>query len=101
MPDHIHILVGIKPDISISNLVRDIKTNSSKFINEQKWINGKFEWQTGFGAFSYSHSQLTNVIKYIENQEEHHKAKTFKEEYIAFLKLFNIDFKNEYIFDDV
>ena len=101
MPDHIHILVGIKPDISISNLVRDIKTNSSKFINEQKWINGKFEWQTGFGAFSYSHSQLTNVIKYIENQEEHHKAKTFKEEYIAFLKLFNIDFKNEYLFDDI
>ncbi|KAF2334679.1 IS200/IS605 family transposase [Flavobacterium ginsenosidimutans] len=101
MPDHIHILVGIKPDISISDLVQDIKTNSSKFINEQKWINGKFEWQTGFGAFSYSHSQLTNVIKYIENQEEHHKTKTFKEEYIAFLKLFNIDFKNEYVFDEV
>lgn len=101
MPDHIHILVGIKPDISLSNLIRDIKANSSKFINEKKWINGKFEWQTGFGAFSYSHSQLTNVIKYIENQEEHHKAKTFKEEYIAFLKLFDIDFKDEYIFEDV
>jgi len=101
MPDHIHILVGIKPNISISDLVRDIKTSSSKFINEQKWINGKFEWQTGFGAFSYGHSQLTPVIKYIENQEEHHKTKTFKEEYIMFLKLFNIDFKNEYIFDDV
>ncbi|QLC66904.1 IS200/IS605 family transposase [Flavobacterium sp. LPB0248] len=101
MPDHIHILVGIKPNISISDLVRDIKASSSKFINEQKWINGKFEWQTGFGAFSYGHSQLTNVIKYIENQEEHHKTKTFKEEYIAFLKLFNIDFKNEYLFDDV
>jgi len=101
MPDHIHILVGIKPNVSISDLVRDIKSSSSKFINEQKWINGKFEWQTGFGAFSYSHSQLTPVIKYIENQEEHHKTKTFKEEYIAFLKLFNIDFKNEYLFDDV
>lgn len=101
MPDHIHILVGIKPNVSISDLVRDIKTSSSKFINEQKWINGKFEWQTGFGAFSYGHSQLTPVIKYIENQEEHHKTKTFKEEYITFLKLFNIDFKNEYIFDDV
>ena len=98
MPDHIHILVGIKPNVSISDLVRDIKTSSSKFINEQKWINGKFEWQTGFGAFSYGHSQLTPVIKYIENQEEHHKTKTFKEEYITFLKLFNIDFKNEYIF---
>lgn len=101
MPDHIHILVGIKPDISLSDLVRDIKSNSSKFINGQKWINGKFEWQTGFGAFSYGHSQLANVIKYIENQEEHHKTKTFREEYIAFLKLFNIDFKNEYLFEDV
>lgn len=101
MPDHIHILVGIKPNISLSDLVRDIKSSSSKFINEQKWISGKFEWQNGFGAFSYGHSQLNNVIKYIENQEEHHKTKTFKEEYIAFLKLFNIDFKNEYLFDDV
>ncbi|ABQ03985.1 IS200/IS605 family transposase [Flavobacterium johnsoniae] len=100
MPDHIHILVGIKPNISLSDLVRDIKSSSSKFINEQKWINGKFEWQNGFGAFSYGHSQLTNVIKYIENQEEHHKTKTFKEEYIAFLKLFNIDFKDEYIFKE-
>lgn len=101
MPDHIHILVGIKPDISLSDLVRDIKSSSSKFINEQKWINGKFEWQTGFGAFSYGHSQLNNVIKYIENQEEHHKTKTFGEEYTAFLKLFNIDFRNEYLFEDV
>jgi len=100
MPDHIHILVGIKPNISLSDLVRDIKSSSSKFINEQKWINGKFEWQNGFGAFSYGHSQLTNVIKYIENQEKHHKTKTFKEEYIAFLKLFNIDFKDEYIFEE-
>nr|WP_199000156.1 IS200/IS605 family transposase [Flavobacterium sp. ASV13] len=100
MPDHIHILVGIKPDISLSDLVRDIKSSSSKFINEQKWINGKFEWQTGFGAFSYGHSQLTNIIKYIENQEEHHKTKTFKEEYIQFLQLFNVDFKNEYVFEE-
>jgi len=101
MPDHIHILVGIKPNIPLSDLVRDIKSSSSKFINEQKWINGKFEWQTGFGAFSYGHSQLTNVIKYIEDQEEHHRTKTFKEEYMAFLKLFNIDFRNEYLFEDV
>jgi len=101
MPDHIHILVGIKPDISLSDLVRDIKSSSSKFINEQKWINGKFEWQTGFGAFSYGHSQLTNVIKYIENQEEHHKTRTFIQEYKAFLKLFNIDFKNEYVFNEI
>lgn len=101
MPDHVHILIGLKPDKSISDLVRDIKANSSKFINDKKWINGKLEWQTGFGAFSYSHSQLTNVINYIHNQEEHHKTKTFKEEYIEFLKLFNVDFKNEYLFEDV
>ncbi|KAF2515496.1 IS200/IS605 family transposase [Flavobacterium zhairuonense] len=101
MSDHVHILMGMKPDKSLSDLVRDIKANSSKFINDKRWINGKFEWQGGFGAFSYSHSQLTNVIKYIENQEEHHKTKTFKEEYIEFLKLFNVDFKNEYVFDEI
>lgn len=101
MPDHIHILIGLKPDKSLSDLVRDIKANSSRFINDKKWINGKFEWQAGFGAFSYSHSQLTNVINYIQNQEEHHKKKTFKEEYIEFLTAFNVDYKNEYIFEDV
>lgn len=101
MPDHIHLLIGLKPDKSISDLVRDIKSNSSKFINDKKWINGKFEWQTGFGAFSYSHSHLTNVIHYIQRQEEHHKTKTFKEEYIEFLKLFNIEFKDEYLFSEI
>jgi REP element-mobilizing transposase RayT len=99
MPDHIHILIGLKPDKSISDLVRDIKSNSSKFINDKKWI--KFEWQTGFGAFSYNHSQLTNVINYIQRQEEHHKIKTFKEEYIDFLKLFNVEFKDEYLFLEI
>lgn len=99
--DHIHILIGLKPDKSLSDLVRDIKANSSRFINERSWINGKFEWQTGFGAFSYNHSQLTNVISYIQNQEKHHKKKTFKEEYVEFLKSFDVDYKNEYIFDDV
>ncbi|AOW08808.1 IS200/IS605 family transposase [Flavobacterium gilvum] len=101
MHDHIHILVGLKPNKALSDLVRDIKSNSSKFINEKRWINGKFEWQTGFGAFSYNHSQLTNVINYIQNQEEHHKKKTFKEEYIDFLEAFNIDYNNEYVFEDV
>jgi putative transposase len=101
MPDHIHILIGLKPNKALSDLVRDIKANSSRFINEKRWINGKFEWQTGFGAFSYNHSQLTNVINYIQNQEEHHKKKTFKEEYVEFLKAFEIDYKNEYIFDDI
>lgn len=101
IPDHIHILVGLKPTKSISDLVRDIKANSSRFINDKKWINGKFEWQTGFGAFSYSHSQLTNVINYIQNQEMHHTTKTFKEEYVGLLKSFDVEYKNEYLFDDV
>ena len=101
MPDHVHILIGLKPTVALSNLLRDIKANSSKFINGNKWIAGKFEWQQGFGAFSCSHSQLTNVITYIKNQEEHHKTKTFREEYIEFLEAYNIDFKNEYIFNDV
>ncbi len=101
MPDHIHILIGLKPTATLSNIVRDIKANSSKFINDKKWIAGKFEWQQGFGAFSYSHSQLKNVISYIQNQEEHHKTKTFREEYIEFLKLYNVDFKNEFIFENV
>jgi len=95
MPDHVHILIGLKPTAALSNIVRDIKANSSRFINDKKWIAGKFEWQQGFGAFSYSHSQLTNVINYIQNQEEHHKTRTFRQEYIEFLNLYNIEFKNE------
>jgi len=101
MPDHIHILIGLKPTIALSDLVRDIKASSSKFINTQKWIAGKFEWQHGFGAFSYSHSQLTNVINYIQNQEEHHKKRTFREEYLEFLKAYTVDFKEEFIFDEI
>jgi REP element-mobilizing transposase RayT len=101
MPDHIHILIGLRPTAALSIVVRDIKANSSKFINGKRWIAGRFEWQQGFGAFSYSHSQLTNVINYIQNQEEHHRTKTFREEYLEFLKLYNIDFKNEFIFDAV
>lgn len=100
MPDHIHILVGLKPAKALSELVRDIKANSSRFINANKWIAGKFEWQEGFGAFSYSHSQLPKVAKYIETQEEHHKIKTFREEYLEFLKLYDVDFKPEFIFDE-
>ncbi|MFD2908669.1 IS200/IS605 family transposase [Flavobacterium ardleyense] len=101
MPDHIHILIGIKPNKALSDLVRDIKANSSRFINEKGWINGKFEWQTGFGAFSYSHSSLTNVINYIKNQEEHHRAKSFNDEYVEFLKLFDVDFNKDYLFDEI
>jgi REP element-mobilizing transposase RayT len=98
-PDHIHILVGIKPNISISDLVRDIKAGSSKFINDNKWVNGKFNWQEGFGAFSYSRSQIDTVINYIANQELHHKKTSFKEEYIGFLKTYEIDYDENYLFE--
>lgn len=99
MPDHVHILIGIKPNITISDLVRDIKAGSSKFINDSKWINGKFNWQEGYGAFSYSKSHLDNVIKYILNQEEHHKKQTFKEEYLGFLEKFQIEYDERYLFE--
>jgi len=99
MPDHVHILIGLKPLIAISDLVRDIKANSSKFINDNKWIRGKFNWQEGFGVFSYSRSQIDNVISYILNQEEHHKKRTFKEEYLDLLKKFEIEYDEKYLFE--
>ena len=99
MPDHVHILLGVKPTIAVSDLVRDIKANSSRFINEKKWVAGKFEWQNGFGAFTYGHSQLGTIISYIDNQEEHHKKKTFKDEYIDFLKKFNVAYDGQFLFD--
>jgi hypothetical protein len=83
----------------ISDLVRDIKNNSSNFINEQNWLKGKFSWQEGYGVFSYAHSQIENVYQYIANQEEHHKKKTFKEEYIEFLKKFEVEYNEQYLFD--
>jgi len=99
MPDHVHILVSMSPVISISDLVRDIKAGSSKFINEKIWMNGKFNWQEGYGAFSYSKSSVDSVIKYILNQEEHHKNKTFKEEYFDFLQKFEIEYDPKYVFE--
>jgi putative transposase len=99
MPDHLHLLVGIKPNISISDLVRDIKAGSSKFISDHNWVNGKFCWQEGFGAFSYSKSQIDNVIHYITNQEQHHKKRTFKEEYIELLRKFEIEYDEKYLFE--
>ena len=99
MPDHTHLLIGLKPSISISDLVRDIKAGSSKFINDNRLVKGKFNWQEGFGAFSYSKSQINYVINYIQNQEKHHKKKTFKEEYIDFLKKFEINYDEKYLFE--
>lgn len=98
MPDHIHAFIGLKPSMRISDLVRDIKNNSSKFINQQGYVNGKFSWQEGFGVFSYSHSHIERVYNYILNQEEHHKRKTFKSEYLEMLKKFEIEFREEYVF---
>lgn len=100
MPNHIHILVGTKPNCNLSDLVRDIKANASKWINEKKFVNGKFEWQTGFGAFTIGQSQIPKILNYIKAQEEHHKKKSFKEEYIDFLNAYQIDYKNEYLFTD-
>jgi REP element-mobilizing transposase RayT len=100
MPDHLHLLIGLKPDINLSDLVREIKSNSSKWINENRMLPGKFEWQIGFGAFTVGQSQIQSVVNYIRGQEKHHLKKTFKMEYIEFLNAYQIDFKPEYIFDD-
>ncbi|MDR9375064.1 MAG: IS200/IS605 family transposase [Schleiferiaceae bacterium] len=97
--DHVHAFVGIKPGICISDLIRDVKNNSANFINEKRLVKGKFAWQEGYGAFSYSHSQLSNVYQYIANQEEHHLHKTFREEYLSFLQKFEIDYQEKYLFN--
>ncbi|OYU67606.1 MAG: transposase [Cytophagaceae bacterium BCCC1] len=99
MPDHIHIFIGMKPSCSLSDLVREIKKSSNEFINEKKFTATKFQWQEGFGAFSYGHSALDNVIAYIQNQKEHHKKIRFKDEYKTFLNKFQIEYKDEYLFD--
>lgn len=99
MPDHIHILISMKPSCCLSDLVREIKKSTNEFIKEKKFTRLNFQWQEGYGAFSYSHSALDNVIAYIGNQKEHHKKKSFKEEYIEFLNKFKIEYKDEYLFE--
>ncbi len=99
MPDHIHAFIGLRPAMAISDLVRDIKNNSSNFINDHKLVKGKIAWQEGYGAFSYSHSHISNVYNYILNQEQQHKTKKFKEEYIDFLKLFEVKYDEKYLFE--
>ena len=101
MPDHIHIFIGMRPTQSISDLMQDIKGNSSKWINEKKFLKVRFEWQEGYGAFSYSKSHVNRVIDYIFNQENHHKKESFQEEYVRFLKAFKIDYDERYIFKDL
>lgn len=97
--DHVHAFIGLRPSMNISDLVRDIKNNSSNFINDRKLVAGKFYWQEGYGAFSYGRSQIDNVYQYILNQEHHHKQKSFREEYMEFLKKFEIPFDEKYLFD--
>ena len=96
--DHVHFLIGMNPSCCLSDLIREIKKSSNTFIKEKRFSKYKFEWQQGYGAFSYSHSSLDNVISYIQNQKEHHKQKSFKEEYISFFKKFEVNFKDEYLF---
>lgn len=97
--DHVHLFIGLKPAMALSDLVRDIKNNTSNFINEKQYIKGKFSWQEGYGAFSYAHSQMNPVYQYILNQEEHHKNQTFKEEYLSLLKEFEIEHDEKYLFE--
>ncbi len=92
------MLVGIKPDMALSDLVRDVKAGSSKFIREKRWAPGRFSWQEGFGAFSYSRSQLGTVIRYIEDQQKHHATKSFREEYVALLEKFGVEYDPRYVF---
>jgi REP element-mobilizing transposase RayT len=101
MPDHVHILFGMRPTQSVSELMQDIKGDSSKWINSKKFLPGKFSWQEGYGAFSYGRSQLSQVIKYIEKQQEHHKKKTFLEEYKEFLEAFEIEHDVRFLFKPI
>jgi len=99
MPDHIHLLIGMKPTCNLSDLVREIKKSSNVFIQEKIISPHTFKWQSGYGAFSYSHSALDNVIAYIVNQKNHHKKHTFKEEYTQFLERYKVEYKKEYLFE--
>jgi len=98
MPDHVHILVGLTPIVAVSDLVKDIKVASSRFINDKKLVRGRFSWQEGFGAFSSSQSHLSKVARYIENQERHHARRSFKEEYLSMLRSFQIEYDERYLF---
>ncbi|MCX6246392.1 MAG: IS200/IS605 family transposase [Bacteroidetes bacterium] len=95
--NHVHVLIGMKPGVTVSALVRDIKNNSANFINQKDWIREKFSWQNGFGAFSYGSSQVEKVYEYIKNQAQYHKTKTFREEYVLFLERYNVEYQEKEI----
>ena len=96
--DHAHLFIGLKPSMAVSDLLRDVKNNTSNFINEQNWIRGKFKWQEGYGAFSYAHSQIDQVYQYILKQEEHHKKQSFRDEYLEFLRKFEVPYEERFLF---
>ncbi len=97
--DHVHIFFGLKPAIAISDLIRDVKNNSTNFINKNNWLKGRFCWQAGYGAFSYGHSQIKNVYSYVKNQEIHHQKRTFREEYLEFLNKYDLPHEERFLFD--
>ena len=99
--DHVHCFLGLKPVLSISDLMKEVKAKSSKYINDHRLTKSRFEWQEGYGVFSYGHSQIDAVFQYISNQEVHHKKQTFKEEYIAFLEKFEVPYDERYVFVDL
>ena len=99
MSDHVHLFIGLNPNLSVSETVKEIKRASSMFINDQHFFSGKFQWQSGYGGFSYSQSHIEKVYNYILNQERHHAKKTFREEYLDFLKKYDIEFENQYLFE--
>jgi putative transposase len=96
--DHVHILIGLRPAMALADLVQEIKADSTNFINKEKLVRGRFNWQEGYGAFSYGHSQLDTIIRYIQNQEKHHRRRTFKDEYLSLLRKFDIAFDDKYVF---
>lgn len=97
MPDHIHFVIGMRPSCCLSDLVREVKKSSNEFVNDNGFTRFNFHWQEGYGAFSYGHSQLDRVIRYVMNQKEHHKKRTFKEEYLDFLKKFEVEYEEQYL----
>ena len=101
VPDHVHMLIGQRPDSALSDLVGDIKSGATNFINRKRWVRGRFSWQEGFGAFSYSHSQLGSVIRYIQNQQAHHKKRSFHDEYVALLDKFDVPYNQRYVFKSI
>ena len=99
--DHVHCFLGLKPVVSVSELMKTVKAKSSKYVNDHSLTSARFEWQEGYGVFSYGQSQVDRVYKYIQNQEEHHKKQSFRKEYLSFLKKFRVEYDEQYIFQEL